>query len=155
MIFDKTAFASALLEKRKATRLSVRKAALEASISPATFSRLELAMQKPDIETYALCCQWLTLPLNTFFKMQNWYDAIANPPKDGEEVMGYNKEWIDLDFNPSGTCLCFISAGDWTIASWDSAAEWWVTRYSGAQYDNRNFKEAPTNWMPKPAAPHE
>lgn len=53
------------------------------------------------------------------FKSGVWYE-LKNYPLNQEDflkVLGYSKNWIDLDFNPDGTRECFIN-GDlgWTSA---------------------------------------
>ena len=40
-------------------------------------------------------------------------------PEYGIEVLGFSKEWIDEDFNPDGTRVCFMTDGSDT--KWHSA----------------------------------
>ena len=46
-------------------------------------------------------------------------DANHQPPY-GQEVIGYNKEWINEDFNPSGTRIGFLSDVGFHSAKWNN-----------------------------------
>ena len=48
-----------------------------------------------------------------------WIKIDAEHPlPDGQEVIGYNKEWVDEDFNPSGTRAGFLSDIGFHSAKW-------------------------------------
>lgn len=102
-----------------------------------------------------------------------WISATDSPPI-GTEVLGFHPSWIDEDYNPEGTCACFIcDEGYWTIAKWCGTCDEWHTAYSekwtahqegeGHKLKNprkgQGVKEsdmstrimvAPTHWMQKP-----
>ena len=41
-----------------------------------------------------------------------------HPLPDGQEVIGYNKEWVHKDFNPSGTRIGFLTDTGFISAKW-------------------------------------
>ena len=44
------------------------------------------------------------------------------------EVIGFSREWIDQDFNPNGTRLCFkddASVSGWTSLGWNNHQDCW------------------------------
>ena len=48
-----------------------------------------------------------------------WIELSRHPLEEGVEVIGYNKFWIDPDFNPNGTRIGFINGnGEFTSAKW-------------------------------------
>ena len=48
-----------------------------------------------------------------------WIKVDADHPlPDGQEVIGYNKEWVHEDFNPSGTRIGFLSDIGFHSAKW-------------------------------------
>ena len=48
-----------------------------------------------------------------------WIKIDADHPlPDGQEVIGYNKEWVHEDFNPSGTRIGFLSDIGFHSAKW-------------------------------------
>ena len=48
-----------------------------------------------------------------------WVKIDADHPLPyGQEVIGYNKEWVHEDFNPSGTRIGFLSAIGFHSAKW-------------------------------------
>lgn len=102
-------------------------------------------------------------------------EDIASYPEHGIEVLGFNKEWIDEDFNPDGICMCFVIDDNWTISSWCGQCDEWHTAYDknwtahkqGEGHmaivdDNNQVSEddmstkimpAPTHWKLKPTPP--
>lgn len=48
-------------------KLSLRTAALQIGISPATLNRIESSKQVPDLETYYKCCKWCEKSMESFF----------------------------------------------------------------------------------------
>lgn len=66
-----------MLAKRGAR--GVRAAALDANVSPATFSRVENG-HMPDLETFAKICKWLDRDPNTFLGLEVESGTAAAPP---------------------------------------------------------------------------
>jgi len=56
------------------------------------------------------------------------------------EVLGYNKEWIDGDYNPDGINICFLDENGWVTAYWS---------YHKDRYTN-SYHMKPTHWIHKP-----
>jgi transcriptional regulator with XRE-family HTH domain len=69
-------FASRLREKRLARGLSLRQAALEAGVSPTTFSRVERGDHLPDRENLLQLANWVGVTL----------EQVASPPADHDVV---------------------------------------------------------------------
>jgi transcriptional regulator with XRE-family HTH domain len=66
-----------LLAAKRGSR-GVRAAALEASVSPATFSRVENG-HMPDLETFAKLCKWLDKDPREFLGLEAQNDAHEAP----------------------------------------------------------------------------
>ena len=47
-----------------------------------------------------------------------WINYSKQKPPLGEEVIAYNKKWIDEDFNPKGTRVGFLSDNGFISAFW-------------------------------------
>lgn len=75
--FDSTGFVVEILFQRKIKKLSLRAAAKEIGISPATLSRIENG-NKPDIDSFCQICDWLERKDKTSF-------FIPNPKGDDED----------------------------------------------------------------------
>jgi hypothetical protein len=76
----------------------------------------------------------------------NWILVSEQKPEIGIEVLGFSKEWIDEDFNPTGQRVCFLNEskdGYWLSAEWLDYQDTYVT----------DDKTAPTHWMPRPQSP--
>jgi len=59
-------------------------------------------------------------------------------PEKNIEVIGYNSEWINEDFNPNGTRICcFIDNEEWTTAKWNDIHDCYIS----------TSKDSPTHWM--------
>lgn len=84
----------------------------------------------------------------------------------GEEVIAFNKKWIDEDFNPNGTRVGFLGDDGFISAEWEDEWDEYVTHYEeGDDYDDvpasmldeRHMKFAkpnmPTHWMKMPTHP--
>jgi len=69
-------FASRLHEKRLARGLSLRQAALEAGVSPTTFSRVERGDHLPDRQNLLHLANWIGVTL----------EQVANTPADHDVV---------------------------------------------------------------------
>lgn len=68
-----------LLAAKRGSR-GVRAAALDAEVSPATFSRVENG-HLPDLQTFAKLCKWLSRDPREFLGMQLTTPAPADEPK--------------------------------------------------------------------------
>lgn len=67
------------------------------------------------------------------------------------EVIGYNEKWIDEDYNPNGTRICFYSKDYkyWTIAVWNNEQDCYSTRVTTNIYgDMYPIEEPPTHILP-------
>jgi len=72
------------------------------------------------------------------------------------EVLGFNKSWINEDFNPDGICMCFLGDDGWTIAKWCGSCDEWHTRVSNPDcvlIESEPAIDAPTHFMFKPQKP--
>ena len=57
-----------------------------------------------------------------------WIKVDAEHPLPyGQEVIGYNKEWVHEDFNPSGTRIGFLSDIGFISAKWINDQDCYVT----------------------------
>lgn len=65
--FNAEFFAHRLKLKKKVFNLSIREAAKQIGISPATLSRLNREKFVPDVNTFYLCCKWLSVDMKFFF----------------------------------------------------------------------------------------
>jgi len=82
--------------------------------------------------------------------MNNWILTIECSPPNGVEVIGYNRDWIDDDFNPNGTRICFVNdQGIWTVARWCNSQDSWYTETS----DENLVDGKPTHWRKMPRHP--
>lgn len=84
----------------------------------------------------------------------------------GEEVIAFNKKWIDEDSNPNGTRVGFLGGRGFISEEWDEEWDEYVTHYEeGDDYNDvlasmlyeRHKKFAkpnmPTHWMKMPTHP--
>ena len=86
----------------------------------------------------------------------------------GEEVIAFNKEWIDEDFNPNGTRVGFLQDDGFVSATWNNEQDCYDTCYeegddyyqgvSGVPEMDAYFKQSalpnmPTHWMEIPTHP--
>jgi len=46
-------------------------------------------------------------------KEANQWKPISEYTENMSEVIGYSEKWIDPDFNPRGTRVCFLNADGW------------------------------------------
>ena len=57
-----------------------------------------------------------------------WIKIDADHPLPyGQEVIGYNKEWVDEDFNPSGTRVGFLNDIEFISAKWVNDQDCYTT----------------------------
>ena len=57
-----------------------------------------------------------------------WVKIDADHPLPyGQEVIGYNKEWVEEDFNPSGTRVGFLTDTGFISAKWDNDQDFYCT----------------------------
>lgn len=69
-----------------------------------------------------------------------------NLPDEGVEVIGFTREWIDEDYNPRGTRVCFLDGdGNWCSSKWNNTHDVYNTIYS---YDDDDI--VPTHYMKIP-----
>lgn len=86
----------------------------------------------------------------------------------GEEVIAFNKKWIDEDFNPNGTRVGFLGDDGFISAEWDDECDEYETHYEegddyydgvsgipGADKYHKQFARPnmPTHWMKMPTHP--
>jgi hypothetical protein len=83
-------------------------------------------------------------------EQEKWKSIKNNPPIIGIEVIGYNKKWIDEDFNPNGTRQCVLDDMGWMIARWNASNDCWTTDYTS---DDDCKSEPPTHWISIPNSP--
>ncbi len=77
-VFDRNAFAEALLTKRVVKlKIGLMEAAKEIGISITTLSRCENG-EAPDVYTYFYCCRWLKISMQAFFKVSINDDLSIN-----------------------------------------------------------------------------
>ena len=71
-----------------------------------------------------------------------------NPYDQGieTEVLGFNKNWIDPDFNPNGTRACFHTDHGWIIARWNDTQEEYITDTEDNGEGMVEY-EPPTHWI--------
>lgn len=88
-----------------------------------------------------------------------WYKVSEKTPEMGVEIIGYNQDWVDEDFNPNGTRVCFYDDTGWYSAKWSNDQDSYSTvgcMRSGCSEDNCEFsnscksKNGPTHWIPMP-----
>ena len=83
----------------------------------------------------------------------NWMPVDSAPI--GLEVLGFNPEWIDEDYNKDGICMCWKDDEEnWTIAKWCGLHDTYHNRISGTiQQEFGLIVNAPTHWIHKPKNP--
>ena len=70
-------------------------------------------------------------------------DSIKNPREI--EVIGFNKSWIDPDFNPLGQRSCTYFDGGWISAKWNACHDCYIS-----VEEDTNRDAIPTHWQPSP-----
>lgn len=86
-----------------------------------------------------------------------WKKYADEKPKEGVEVIAYNKAWINEDFNPNGTRVGFLNGdGEFTSAYWWDYQDCYETINKSRCEDNKEFysrhidNTEPEFWLPIP-----
>lgn len=92
-------FASRLHEKRLARGLSLRQAALEAGVSPTTFSRVERGDHLPDRQNLLQLANWMGVTLEQVANTAADHDVVTHGPGEStvEAVALHLRADKDLD----------------------------------------------------------
>jgi len=89
----------------------------------------------------------------------SWVSVKDTLPENGLEVICYNKEWINEDFNPNGTRIGFLNGeNEFTLAHWWDYQDTYITisknecdndpqAFSSGIKDNTE----PTHWILMPS----
>jgi len=83
-------------------------------------------------------------------------DYQIHKPESGIEVIGFNPNWIDEDFNPRGYRIGFVDGdGNFTSAHWWDYQDTYMTiSHSDCDADPRLYSDniknniEPTHWFP-------
>jgi len=85
-----------------------------------------------------------------------WIPLTEKEPEEGFEVLLYNKNWINEDWNPKGVRVGYLGGvGGWISAYWCNYHDDYHTRTSDE--DDKQFEDykaenqVPTHWMEIPA----
>lgn len=89
--------------------------------------------------------------------MGNWvkYEKESLPPC-GIEVLAYNSKWVDIDFNPKGIRIGFLSEDGFISAYWWDYQDCYITISKSICKDNKDFyinaidNTEPEYWMEIP-----
>lgn len=82
----------------------------------------------------------------------NWFEIKDCLPEQGEEVLFFNKEWIDEDFNPTGTRTGFYNDDDFITAHYWNEQDCYVTIAHWICDDSNEYSDElkksidPTHW---------
>lgn len=77
-------------------------------------------------------------------------------PEEGVEVIGYNKAWIDEDFNPKGARVGFLCDDRFISAYWWDYQDCYITIDKDRCFDDPEFyanhinNTEPECWLPIP-----
>lgn len=91
----------------------------------------------------------------------NWtkIEGENNLPEEGIEVICFNKEWIDEDFNPNGTRIGFRTDDGFITAYWWDYQDTYMTiseiecKNNDAYSIKTQRSTEPTHWMEIPKPP--
>lgn len=104
-------------------------------------------------------------PMEYFTEGAKWADAHPQSPwksvkdtpiEDGNFVIGFNKAWIDEDFNPQGIRIGFMSNGEFISAYWWDYQDDFISISKSTCEGNPEFYKdhigntEPTHWMQIP-----
>jgi hypothetical protein len=74
-------------------------------------------------------------------------EVVVSSPPPGKMLIGYNKNWVDDEYNPSGICECFVDDdGNWTFTKWNIHTDEFDT--IKMLFDQDQFK--PSHWSEMP-----
>lgn len=86
-----------------------------------------------------------------------WKDITKEKPENGMEIICFNSNWIDEDFNPNGTRIGFLNGdNEFTTAYWWDYQDCYMTICKSEVYGNEAFSKhtqentEPTHWMAIP-----
>lgn len=92
----------------------------------------------------------------------SWISTKNKLPPKGEEVLAFNKKWINEDFNPKGIRIGFLNGDkEFTSAYWWDYQDSYLTINKSICEDNKDFyvnqtdNTEPEYWMPIPELPKE
>lgn len=82
-----------------------------------------------------------------------WKELKKEKPENGIEIICFNPEWIDEDFNPNGTRIGFLNDDyEFTTAYWWDYQDCYMT-ICGAFSEHIQNNTEPTHWMEIPKHP--
>lgn len=91
----------------------------------------------------------------------NWNNLSEKRPDEGIEIICFNPEWIDEDFNPNGTRIGFMDGeGNFTTAHWWNDQDCYMTiskeEVEGNEAFSNHIQEntEPTHWIEIPKNPY-
>lgn len=98
-----------------------------------------------------------------------WNKVSEKKMPFGEEVLAFNKEWINSDFNPNGTRIGFLQDDGFVSATWNGEYDCYDTCYEEGddyykcipgiisapeiRYKQFALPNMPTHWMKIPTHP--
>lgn len=89
-----------------------------------------------------------------------WLKLKEEKPEMGKEVICFNPEWINEDFNPNGTRMGFLNGDEtFTTAYWWDYQDCYMTISADSVIGNDAFSleiqehTEPTHWMDIPEKP--
>lgn len=90
-----------------------------------------------------------------------WINFEEEKPITGEEVLAFNKKWIDEDFNPRGIRVGFLRFDGFISAFWYDEQDCYETISKQHCESNKDFYAnhidniEPEFWLPFPKPPKE
>lgn len=77
--------------------------------------------------------------------MKNWKNYSEELPPMGEEVLAFNKKWINEDYNPKGIRIGFQTDEGFTSAYWWNYQDYYITISHTECDDNPLYSENTRN----------
>lgn len=71
-----------------------------------------------------------------------WNKVYEKELPYGEEVIAFNKEWIDKDFNPNDTRVGFLGDDGFISAEWKDEWDEYVTHYEEGEVCKAKYADA-------------